>query len=202
LVRSHERSIAHPGVLFELAERVDGVARLGRAIRAACARALPAAPAGTALFVNLHSAELLDPELLASGSPLFAVADRVVLEIAERASLRHLKDASAQIAELRAAGFRIAIDDIGAGYAGLSSFALLEPEVVKLDIVLVRDVDQSPIKRRLIAWFIELCKSMAIPVVAEGVETEAERDALVALGCELFQGYLFGRPAPEFRSSL
>lgn len=200
LVRTKEPTVPYPGALFELTERLDQVQRLGREIRGACARAVPAAPEGTLLFINLHALELLDPQLVDRASALSHVAHRVVLEIAERASMSNLKEALKRIGELRALGFRIAIDDIGAGYAGLSSFALLEPEIVKVDIALVRDVDQSPIKRRLIAWFVELCKSMGIAVIAEGVETRAELDTLLQLGCELFQGYLFARPSGEFRS--
>jgi EAL domain-containing protein (putative c-di-GMP-specific phosphodiesterase class I) len=202
LVRTHESGVPSPVELFALAERSAQLRHLGRSIRSACADAVPTAPADTVLFVNLHATDLLDPDLLDRMSALARVADRVVLEIAERASMENLKEAVLRIAELRALGFRIAIDDIGAGYAGLSSFALIEPEIVKLDMALVRDVDRSPIKRRLIAWFVELCKSMDIAVVAEGVETRAELDTLIELGCELFQGYLFAAPGPELRREI
>src|SRR5207249_3254913 len=93
---------------------------------------------------------------------------------------------------------RIAVDDLGAGYAGLSSFAQLEPEVVKLDMTLVRDAPGSLTKQRLIRSMVTLCDEMGLTVVAEGVETAAERDVLVALGCHLLQGYLLGRPGRPF----
>jgi len=98
-------------------------------------------------------------------------------------------------------GFRIAIDDLGAGYAGLTSFATLEPEFVKLDMSLVRDVHKSPMKEKLVGSITSLCKELGMMVVAEGVETPLERDMLVALGCDLLQGYLLampGRPFPTF----
>ena len=202
LARTRDESVPYPGALFALTERLGEVAQLGRKIRAECAQAVPNAPAGSLLFVNLHSAELLDADLVDKAAPLTAVAQRVVLEIAERASMTDLKEAPKRIAELRALGFRIAIDDIGAGYAGLNSFALLEPDIVKIDMALVRDVDQSLIKRRLIAWFVELCKTMDVSVIAEGVETDAELQTLVTLGCELFQGYLFAKPAARFWTTL
>jgi EAL domain-containing protein (putative c-di-GMP-specific phosphodiesterase class I) len=104
----------------------------------------------------------------------------------------------AKLAQLRRIGFRIAIDDLGAGYAGLTSFATLEPELVKLDMTLVRDVDKNPVKERLVRSMTSLCKDLGMLVVAEGVETPQERDALVALGCDLLQGYLFARPAEPF----
>jgi EAL domain-containing protein (putative c-di-GMP-specific phosphodiesterase class I) len=92
-------------------------------------------------------------------------------------------------------GFRIALDDLGAGYAGLTSFAELRPDIVKLDLTLVRDVDQDSVKRKLVASLIDVCRDIGTTVVGEGVETQAERDVLVSLGCNWLQGYFFGRPA-------
>ena len=99
---------------------------------------------------------------------------------------------------LRNRGFRIAIDDLGAGYAGLSSFALLEPEFVKLDMTLIRDIDTSSVKQKLVKSIASMCKDMGLFVIAEGVETPGERDSVIDLGCELLQGYLFARPGPAF----
>jgi EAL domain-containing protein (putative c-di-GMP-specific phosphodiesterase class I) len=150
------------------------------------------------LFVNLHPEDLLDPHLLDPSSALTGIADRVVLEITERASITVMDAVREQVQRLREVGFRIAIDDLGAGYAGLTSFALLEPEFVKLDMTLVRDIDASPVKQKLVTSMTSLCRQMGMLVVAEGVETSAERDALVDLGCDLLQGYLFARPGRPF----
>src|SRR5262249_10274375 len=150
------------------------------------------------LFVNLHTMDLLDEDLLSPDSPLSRIANRVVLEITERASLDGVKDVRSRIAALREMGFRIAIDDFGAGYAGLASFALLEPEIVKLDIMLVGDIHVNATKQKLVKSMAELCKDMGIMVVGEGVETAEVRDALVALGCDLLQGYFFARPGTPF----
>ena len=92
------------------------------------------------------------------------------------------------------------IDDLGAGYAALSSLASLQPEVVKLDMSLVRGVDRQPIKRRLVASLQTLGEPLGLTVIAEGVETNAERDTLVSIGCDLFQGFLFARPGRGFPS--
>ncbi len=98
------------------------------------------------------------------------------------------------LAELKLRGFRVAIDDLGAGHAGLQSFALLEPDIVKLDLDLVRSIDQSHTRQRLAAGLIELCHDLGAVVVAEGVESVAERDQLLELGCDLMQGFLFAHP--------
>jgi EAL domain-containing protein (putative c-di-GMP-specific phosphodiesterase class I) len=123
----------------------------------------------------------------------------VVLEITERASLDGVKGLSAKIALLRERGYRIAIDDLGAGYAGLASFSQLEPDFVKLDMSLIRGVDSSPRKRSVVQAMARLCaKELAIQVICEGVETSGERDVLALDSCDLMQGYLFARPARCF----
>jgi EAL domain-containing protein (putative c-di-GMP-specific phosphodiesterase class I) len=99
---------------------------------------------------------------------------------------------------LRELGFRIALDDLGAGYAGLTSFALLEPEFVKLDMSLVRDVHQNATKQKVIGSMVRLCHEMDKQIIAEGVESRDERDALVELGCDLLQGYFFAKPGKAF----
>jgi EAL domain-containing protein (putative c-di-GMP-specific phosphodiesterase class I) len=99
------------------------------------------------------------------------------------------------MAELRALGYRIALDDLGAGYAGLTSFAQIRPEIVKLDMALVRDIDKDALKKRLVASVIQVSRDIGTLVVGEGVETAAERDTLIELGCHLLQGFLLGKPA-------
>jgi EAL domain-containing protein (putative c-di-GMP-specific phosphodiesterase class I) len=89
------------------------------------------------------------------------------------------------------------VDDLGAGYAALSSFASLEPDMGKLDMSLLRGVDSHPTRRKLVGAMAELCRNLGILVVAEGIEIEAERDVVVELGCDLLQGFLLGRPAPR-----
>jgi EAL domain-containing protein (putative c-di-GMP-specific phosphodiesterase class I) len=196
LVRTTEPALSRPSDLIGAAERLHRLPELGRAVRDAVAAHVPAA--GGTVFVNLHAADLLDEHLLDSQSPLSAHASRVVLEITERAGLDEVKDARARIESLKKMGYRIAVDDLGAGYAGLNSFAQLEPQIVKLDMALVRGVDGAPTKRKLIRSIVDLCRELGIVPVAEGVETAAERDTLAELGCNLLQGYLFAKPEKAF----
>jgi len=198
LLRSAEPSLPHPGAVLDAAERLERLDLVGRTIRERAAEPMLEAPDRGMLFVNLHVLDLLDTSLFAAGVPLSQMASRVVLEITERSSLAQVKDARARIAALREMGFRIAVDDLGAGYAGLTSFALLEPEIVKLDMTLVRDVHKSSTKQKIIRSMTALAKDMGMLVVAEGVEVSEERDHLVKLGCELLQGYLFAKPDRAF----
>ncbi len=199
LLRSDEPSLRTPPDLLDAAERLDRLPDLGRRIRQQVASLAPAAPTGALLFVNLHPADLADPELVSAQSPLAAIAERVVLEITERSSLHEVSDVPGTVKKLRRLGFRIAVDDMGAGYAGLSSFTQLEPEFVKLDMSLIRGIDTSPRKRSLVRAMARLCTNdLAVNVISEGIETPQERDALLAEGCSLLQGYLFARPERSF----
>jgi EAL domain-containing protein (putative c-di-GMP-specific phosphodiesterase class I) len=200
LMRTREPSLPHPGAMLDAAERLDRLLDLGRRVRDLSAEAFLRAPAEALLFVNLHTRDLLDPALFDERAPLSRIASRVVLELTERASLEDVGDPSGRVARLRSAGYRVAIDDLGAGYAGLSSFAALEPEIVKLDMSLVRNIDQSSIRRRLVSSMTALCEEMGMQVVAEGIETPAERDCIIGLRCGLLQGYLFAKPGPPFPS--
>ena len=193
LVRSHEGTLQRPSDLFEAAERLGRLVELGRGIRVEAASAMSALPPDATIFVNLHPVDLNDPGLYEDG-PLTQWASRVVLEITERASLDGVSSLPQRLIDLRARGFRLAVDDLGAGYAGLSSMAHIEPEYVKLDMSLIRGIDGTPTKQKLVHSMAHLCDDLGMHVVAEGIETKAERDALGATGCELLQGYLFARP--------
>ncbi len=198
LLRCDEPTLADPLRFLAAAERLGRLPALGRTIRRGVAAAASGAPDSALLFVNLHPADLTDPELLDPAAPLSAIAGRVVLEITERASLERVHDLPGRIAALRRLGYRIAVDDLGAGYANLGVLATLEPELVKLDASLVRDVAASGAKQAVLRSMVSLCAEMRMGVIAEGVETPAERDALAALGCDLLQGFLFARPARGF----
>lgn len=198
LLRSNEAALPNPGAVLDAAERLGRIHDVGRRVRELAAQAFTKASSEALLFINLHTQDLLDASLYTSASPLAPIADRVVLEVTERASLDAVKDVGARISVLRYNGYRIAIDDLGAGYAGLSSFVSLEPEFVKLDMSLVRNVHRSTIRERLVASMTELCVQMNIRVIAEGVETTEERDCVKHAGCDLLQGYLFAKPGPAF----
>jgi EAL domain-containing protein (putative c-di-GMP-specific phosphodiesterase class I) len=198
LLRTHEPALPEPGVVLDTAERLGRQMELARKVRARASEPVKADPESGVLFVNLLPSDLMDDMLMSPDAPLTSIAHRVILEITERSSLEHVSNVRERVAVLRGLGFRIAIDDLGAGYAGLTSFAQLEPDIVKLDMSLVRNVHRTPTKRKLIGSMIALCKDMKILVVGEGVETAEEREVLVDLGCDLIQGFFLSRPGPAF----
>ena len=198
LVRTREPTIPHAGALFDAAERLGRIPDLSRRIRHFAPIPIAEARDRGQLFLNLHVLDLLDDSLYDPTTALAGIADRVTLEITERAALDDIRDARSRIGRLRAMGFRIAVDDLGAGYAGLDSFAHLEPDVVKLDMGLVRDIHLSPTKQKLVRSMVSLCADMGLDVVAEGVENLAEYETVLTLGCDLIQGFFLGRPGAPF----
>jgi EAL domain-containing protein (putative c-di-GMP-specific phosphodiesterase class I) len=200
LARSADEDLSSPGKLLDAAERLGRVQELGQRMREAIARSAAEAPADSLLFANLHALDLTSDELYSPQAPLAAIAQRVVLEVTERTALHRVEHLRERIERLRDIGFRIAVDDLGASHAGLSSFQQLGPDMVKLDLSLVRDVDSSAAKANLIKSMIGLCtQDLGMRVICEGVETVAERDTLSGIGADLLQGYLFGMPARGFR---
>ncbi|HEY4186234.1 MAG TPA: EAL domain-containing protein [Polyangia bacterium] len=198
LVRTEEPTLRSPPDLLDAAERLGRTRELSRNIRRLVAQMLPQAPETASIFVNLHPADLEDDELSADDGALTGAARRVVLEITERAALDGIRGISGRIARLRQLGFRIAVDDLGAGYAGLSSFAALEPDVVKADMSLVRGIETSLIKQKLVRAIATLANDLHVQLIAEGVETAAENACVSSLGAHAVQGYFFARPARGF----
>ena len=197
LVRSSEPTIAHPGALFDAADRLDRTIEIGRRVRTLCGEYV-GRPPDALLFVNVHTKDLMDTVIYSRDTALARMANHVVLEITERARLEVIPDAAGRISRLRSLGFRLAIDDLGAGYAGLTSFASLEPNFMKLDRSLVEGIHRSNTKMKLVGAMINACRELGVQVVGEGIEAADERDALISLGCDLLQGYLFARPEPPF----
>ncbi|XQR90718.1 EAL domain-containing protein [Stutzerimonas urumqiensis] len=121
--------------------------------------------------------------------------DRIIFEVTEQEQVQdtaHLLDILRSYREM---GFRTAIDDFGAGYAGLNLLADFQPDIIKLDMHLIRDVDRDPVRQVLARTMVDLCRQLNIEVIAEGIETAAEYRYLSEQGVTLFQGYLFAKPA-------
>ncbi|HEY4105085.1 MAG TPA: EAL domain-containing response regulator [Polyangiaceae bacterium] len=199
LMRSNEPDLPHPGAVLKAAERVERVHDVGAIVRSLALDGLERDAEGV-LFVNLHPQDLKDDSLYAADAPFSRFAQRIVLEITERASLEHIRDLRERVAALRALGFRIALDDLGAGYAGLTSFAQLEPEFVKLDMELIRDIHSHAMKQKIVRSMVRLCHDMGKAIIGEGVECSEEAETLLELECDYLQGFFFAKPGKAFPS--
>jgi EAL domain-containing protein (putative c-di-GMP-specific phosphodiesterase class I) len=121
-------------------------------------------------------------------------ASQLELEITETALIENIDQAVDMLGRLRATGVRISIDDFGTGLASLSYLKRLPIDQLKIDISFIRDVLHDPGDAQIVKAIINLGHSLDLEVVAEGVEEPAQRDLLVASGCDLMQGYLFAQP--------
>lgn len=128
--------------------------------------------------------------------------DRIIFEATEGEAIGDGKRLAHILREYKRTGFLTAIDDFGAGYAGLNLLADFQPDIIKLDMALVRGINASRSRRAIVRGILRICEELRVRVLAEGIETPAERDFLMDEGVSLMQGYLFSRPAFEARGEI
>ncbi|WP_397459134.1 EAL domain-containing protein [Pseudomonas asplenii] len=121
--------------------------------------------------------------------------ERLMFEVTEGERVDDPDHLKSIFQEYERQGFTTAIDDFGSGYSGLNFLAMFQPQVLKIDMALTRDIDKDPVRRAIVEGIVLVAKRLGITVVAEGIETLEERDALLDLDVDLMQGYLFARPA-------
>lgn len=190
----------NPEMLFSFAEETDQIVELERLCRLQSIKGATRLGGGQKLFLNCSPHGFVDPEL-ATAPLLDAVRESglrpqdIVFEVTERVAIIEWKQFRAILADLRRQGFEVAIDDMGAGYSSLQAVAEVEPDYLKFDISLVRDIHLSPIKRNLLESLVVLAGKIHSQVIAEGVETAEEFRALRAMGVTFAQGYYFAQPA-------
>lgn len=146
---------------------------------------------GSWLSINVSPDTLLDEEL---GELIAAQASGIVLELTEHAAINDYSRLQARLDELRARGARIAIDDVGAGFASLRHIISVRPEIIKLDASLTWAVASDGAQRTLTRGLVAFAAEMSAMVVAEGIETEEQLEVVTELGVDYGQGYLLGRP--------
>ena len=116
-----------------------------------------------------------------------------MVEITERVAIASRASFQEALRLFKRRGYRVAVDDMGAGYSSFQALEAIEPDFLKFDVSLVRDIDRSSIKRGLLQSLRQLAVKIGARVIAEGVEREEERETLLSLGIELAQGYVFHR---------
>ncbi len=151
-------------------------------------------PAQIYLAVNASPATVVSPELAEMLAAL--PGERIVLEVTEHANVEDYGALIAALGPIRERGVRLAIDDAGAGYSSLRHILDLQPDLIKLDMSLVRNIALDPARKALAAALIKFARQTRSQIIAEGVETAAEFAALQALGTQKAQGYFLARPMP------
>jgi EAL domain-containing protein (putative c-di-GMP-specific phosphodiesterase class I) len=200
LMRCDETLFSSYRALLYAAERIGWRTALSRTLYQRIGQDCTDMPEGTLLFVNMHPLDAQESLLAGSGAPLEPIARSIVLDISESVAGEQLGALAAALPGLRGAGFRIAVDNVGTGTSGLEIFSRLSPDFAKLDRSAFAGIEKDPSRQRTVRAIYAMFASLEIPLIAEGVETVAERDALLAAGADLAQGKLFGAPAKGFET--
>ena len=208
-----ERGMVSPAAFIPLAEENRQIIAIDRWVLKTACRQLGSWAAqpetrDLTLAVNISAQHFQEADAVAfiretlvnTGAP----PTRLKLEVTEGAFMEHPEEARQKMLALKALGVTFALDDFGTGFSSLSYLSRLPLDQLKIDQSFVRNLLGDPASASIVASTIGLAKSLELEVIAEGVETEAQRDWLMAHGCQRFQGYLFGRPQPlvEFESLL
>jgi diguanylate cyclase (GGDEF)-like protein len=189
-----------PALLLAFAEEVGRIFELEQTSRRLALERIGPLAEGQRLFLNIHLQTLLDPAF-APGVTRSRVREAglrpesVVMEISEAEGIRDIPLVLENLEHYRRQGFRIAIDDVGMGNAGLRALSHIQPDFIKIAPALVRGIDAHPIKRALVESFVILSRKIGFQIIAEGVETATEFTALADMGVLLGQGHFFAAPA-------
>jgi EAL domain-containing protein (putative c-di-GMP-specific phosphodiesterase class I) len=155
---------------------------------------LPMLPDGIALTINVGPETIVGPHL--RQALLDVPAQRVVLELTEHTAFDDYPGLQAALIPLRKGGVRLAVDDAGSGYSSLTHILNLAPDFIKLDRELISGIDVDPVRRALVTSLVAFATDTGAEIVAEGIETSDELEAVRRLGVRYAQGYYLGRPAP------
>jgi len=191
LVRSKAPEFDSPMSLFAAAVDHSCAGELGRLIRELSIASCPDHP----LFLNIHPAELNEKWIVQTDDPIFEHSKDVYLEITEAVPLSHFELCKSILSEVRGRGIYLVVDDLGAGYSNLKYIADLHPKVVKLDRGLIAGLTLDSRLFKLVSAIVVLCEALDAMVVAEGIETVEELEAVQESGARFGQGYLLARPA-------
>jgi EAL domain-containing protein (putative c-di-GMP-specific phosphodiesterase class I) len=191
LVRPNNPFFRDPVHLFEEAAKHKVSGRLGRIIREMAIAQCPGYP----LFLNIHPSELDSPFLVQPDDPVFRHDEDMYLEITEGVPLTHFALCKQILREVRGRGIYLVVDDLGAGYSNLKYIADLNPRVVKIDRELITGLTVGTRLYKLVKAIVAMCRDLDALVVAEGIETVTEFEAVREAGCDFAQGYLLARPA-------
>lgn len=198
--RTPEGEIISPGRLFGAAREADLLFQLDREARTTAIREAARLEVAGHIFINFNPVSIYDPAFclrttVGAADAVGMAPERVVFEVVESDDVGdpdHLHDI---VDYYRNAGFRVALDDLGKGYGSLTLLERLRPDVVKLDMELIRDVDQDAYKSEIAGHIVEMARRLGIETVAEGVERRGEWEWARDRGVDYVSGFLFARPA-------
>jgi len=204
--RHPTRGMVSPADFIPLAEQSGFIIEIGEwVLNHACTTlqrwGTSSGMADLSLAVNISATEFRHPDFIATVARALeqtgASPSRLKLELTESVLAMDLCDLAAQLKELKSMGLGISLDDFGTGYSSISYLRQLPLDQLKIDRSFIVDIANNPRDEVLVRGLVDLCEVLGLAVVVEGVETTAQRDKLLACGCDCFQGFLTGRPMSE-----
>jgi EAL domain-containing protein (putative c-di-GMP-specific phosphodiesterase class I) len=204
--RDAQGQMISPVSLYETARQSNLLFQLDRASRLRHIRSAREHSLKTMIFINFNPTSIYDPAFCLR-TTVAAIANsgiepgQFVFEVVESDELKDPDRLPGILQFYRDAGFRVALDDIGAGFSSLNLLTKLKPDFVKFDIELMRGIDEDPYKATIVSRLLEIAHELEIQTIVEGIETVGEWQWAVEHDAQFAQGYLFGKPAPEPLSS-
>jgi EAL domain-containing protein (putative c-di-GMP-specific phosphodiesterase class I) len=203
LVRGLDRQgkLVNPGALYKAAREGKILFHLDRAARLQHIRAARQHGLETSIFINFNPTSIYDPAFCLK-TTVAAIGnsgispDRFVFEVVESDEVADPDRLPRILDYYRNAGFRVALDDLGAGYSSLNMLSRLKPDFVKLDMELIRGIDRDPYKASIVSKLLEVARGVEVKTIVEGIETEGEWQWSAENGADYCQGYFFAKPAP------
>lgn len=197
-----ESAFASPSRLFEFAEKEGSLYALEKVSREKAIRGFTSSDPGQKLFINLNANVIHDPNFTPGQTmklleQMNLTPQNIVFEITERQSIDDFATFTRVLDYYRKQGYRIAIDDAGAGYSSLQAIAELRPDYIKIDRSIIHGIDRDKVKEILLETLVAFAEKINCRIVAEGIETPDELTKAIRLGAHLGQGYLLGRPQAE-----
>lgn len=198
--KSPEGSLISPSKFIPLLEEMGLIREVGRwVMREAFKRAKRWS--GVFMSLNVSPSQFLDRRFVNRVVEVLketeAPASRITLEITETSLMQNPEDSIRTLKRLKSLGFKLAVDDFGTGYSSLSYLKKLPLDIIKVDMTFIQNVVSSNVDRAIISSIVTLSKSLGLSTLAEGVETREQLQVIKELGCDLAQGYYFGKPMAE-----
>lgn len=199
---AHEALVRGPNgeAAYSVLQQVDNPYRFDQACRIKAVKTASEIQLLNLLSINFMPNAVYKPELcirttLEAAKQYHFPTENIIFEFNEQDLVQDTSHIYNIVTEYKKMGFKTALDDFGAGYAGLNFLANFQPDLVKLDMSLLRNIDQSKPRQAIVKAATRMCEELNIKVIAEGVETIAEKDVLASYSIDLFQGYLFCKPS-------
>jgi len=190
-----------PDVFIPVAERTQLVSRVTETVFAKALAAAASWPRDLRISLNLSAQDISSPNTMAAVRQIVSRSGvssaRIDIEVTETAVMRDFDQAAEAIGSLRRLGLHISLDDFGTGFSSLSHVHKLPLDKIKIDRSFVADINVNQKSADIVKTIVDLCRNLNLLCIVEGVETEAQRWQLMALGCRIMQGYLFAKPIPE-----